>query len=213
VKRLLVLVRKELLPELSVESVSQADPVILKRLPHPWKHLGTGNYAVVVQHPDYPRYAVKVYAPDRPGIEEEVEVYRRLGSHPAFSECYAAGENFLILKRLEGRTLYECLEKGIRIPRQVIRDVDQALDYARARGLHPHDVHAKNVMMNQNGRGLVPDVSDFLKQEYCGMWEDFKRAYNRIYVPIAGRWMFPVPSRVMEAIRKGYRMWRKRVDE
>ena len=86
---------------------------------------------------------IKVYAPGRPGLTEEVEVYRRLGIHPAFSQCLYAGENFLVLKRLYGTTLYDCLHKGIPIPEQVIQDIDDALHYARSRGLFPHDVHGR----------------------------------------------------------------------
>lgn len=52
------------------------------------------------------------------------------------------------------------MKQGILITEQAIRDIDIALDYARSRGLHPHDVHAKNVMVN-DGRGLIVDVSDF----------------------------------------------------
>lgn len=144
--------------------------------------LGKGNYAAVVDHPDYPNCVVKIYAPGRPGFEEEVEVYRRLGSHPAFSECLYAADGFLVLKRLDGTTLYDCMHLGLPIPQQVIQDIDEALDYARSRGLHPHDVHGRNVMMHQ-GRGLVVDISDFLHQETCSKWDDLKRLITGYIVP------------------------------
>lgn len=208
-KELSALVSEELLPRLRVESTDPYDPVRVRAYPKPWQILGAGNYAAVLMHPDYPQYAVKVYAPGRPGLREETEVYRRLGRHPAFSECYAAGSCFLILKRLQGNTVYECIRRGIRIPEQVIRDIDEALDYARSKGLHPHDIHAKNVMMQEgSGRGLVLDVSDFLKRENCSMWEDFKKAYFRLYVPILLKRPVPVPHGVMEAVRKSYRLWK-----
>lgn len=110
-------------------------------MPVPWQLLGTGNYAAVFEHPDYPEQVVKIYAPGRPGFEQEVEVYRRLGYHPAFSECLYAQKPFLILKRLHGVTLYDCLHRGLPIPQQVIRDIDQALDDTRSQGFFPHDVH------------------------------------------------------------------------
>ncbi len=182
INRLLESIHQELLPGLKIESVEPHNPVVVHHLPKPWQLLGRGNYAAVVYHPDYPEQVVKIYAPGRPGFLEEVEVYRRLGSHPAFSECLYAVEGFLVLKRLHGVTLYDCVHQGLPIPEQVIRDIDQALDYARERGLHPHDVHGRNVMM-LDGKGLVVDVSVFLDEETCSKWNNLKRAYYLLYLP------------------------------
>lgn len=99
-EKLLELVTGELLAKATIESVDPKEPVKVRSVPKPWKVLGTGNYAAVFYHPEAPDYAVKVYAPGRPGLTEEAEVYRRLGRHPAFSECYYNGPDFLILKRL-----------------------------------------------------------------------------------------------------------------
>lgn len=41
------------------------------------------------------------------------------------------------------------------------------------------------------------------------MWEDFKKAYYRLYKPIASRWIFPVPQALLELVRKAYK-WRKK---
>lgn len=202
IQQLIDLVEGQLLPQLHIESVHPHDPVVVHHLPKPWKLLGAGNYAAVVTHPDFANFAVKVYAPGRPGLEDEAEVYRRLGSHPAFSECLHAGGSYLILRRLTGVTLYNCILRGIPIPRRVIHDVDEALDYARRKGLNPHDVHGKNVML-KDGRGIVVDVSDFLKEEPCSMWDDLKAAYDRFYFPVIRR--LPVPEFLLTAVRKGYR--------
>jgi hypothetical protein len=195
---------QQLLPALQIESVSPVDPVVAHHVPEPWRLLGCGNYAAVLCHPDAPDKIVKVYAPDRPGIEQETEVYRRLGAHPAFSECDYEGENFLVLKRLHGVTLYDCMHLGLRIPSQVIRDIDRALDYARKQGLHPHDVHGRNVMMAE-GHGLVVDVSDFLNQEECGAWEDLRRAYYWVYRPIFYPLGLKVPYAMLDLLRASYR--------
>lgn len=197
-------VHQELIPRLQIESIDPHDPVKISYLPHPWQRLGAGNYAAVVYHPDYPNWVVKIYAPGRPGFEEEVEVYRRLGSHPAFSECLYATEGFLILKRLHGVTLYDCIHRGLRIPKQVIRDIDEALDYARRRGLYPHDVHGRNVMMH-HGRGLVVDISDFLQAEKCSKWNNLKRAYYWLYRPIFSPLRLRLPYFVLDIVRKSYR--------
>jgi hypothetical protein len=77
-----------------------------------------------------------------------------------------------------GTTLYDCIRKGIQIPERVIKDIDSALNYARKRGLHPHDVHFKNVMMHES-QGIVVDVSDFCHEEYCSLWKHCKKAYYK----------------------------------
>jgi hypothetical protein len=208
INRLIESVHQELLPGFQIESVDPHDPVEVRHVPKPWRLLGRGNYAAVVYHPDYPDLVVKIYAPGRPGFFDEVEVYRRLGSHPAFSECLYAADGFLVLKRLHGVTLYDCMHRGLRIPKQVIRDIDSALDYARKRGLHPHDVHGRNVMMYK-GRGLVVDVSDFLDEETCSKWNDLKRAYYWLYRPFLSPLRLRVPYFVLDIVRKSYRLLRR----
>lgn len=202
------LVHQELLPQLRVESVSADDPVVVHHAPAPWRVLGRGNYAAVLYHPDHPELVVKVYAPGRPGVEAEREVYRRLGRHPAYSECLYSEDGFLVLRRLHGVTLYDAVHRGLPIPERVIRDIDQALDYARGRGLHPHDVHGRNVMMHE-GRGLVVDVSDFLRDEDCTKWKDLKKAYYRVYRPVFMRLRVRVPYFVLDLVRLGYRLARR----
>ncbi len=204
IDRLIESIHQELLPGLQIESVDPHDPVKVHYLPDPWRLLGKGNYAAVVYHPDYPYQVVKIYAPGRPGFEEEVEVYRRLGSHPAFSQCLYALENFLVLKRLYGVTLYDCIPRGIRIPKKIIEDIDQALDYARGRGLHPHDIHGRNVMMHE-GKGLVVDISDFLHQETCSKWNNFKRAYYWFYRPFLSPIKLRIPYFLLDFVRRSYR--------
>lgn len=207
--QLLEKVEKQLLPQLKLESIHPHDPVEAQNIPHPWELIGAGNYAGVFSHPDYPQQVVKIYAPKRKGITEEIEVYRRLGKHPAFSECYHGGDNFLILKRLYGVTLYDCICQGKKIPEQIIHDIDEALEYAKKCGLKPHDVHGKNVMVSTNGRGLVVDISDFLHKDTCTMWEDLKKSYYRFYLPIFSPLGLRVPYFIMDGVRKIYRFLKR----
>lgn len=207
-EKLLKQITDELLGQVIIESVNPLEPVVVRNVPKPWKILGTGNYAAVFCRQGAEAYAVKIYAPGRPGIGEEAEVYRSLGRHPAYSECYYAETDFLILKRLGGVTFYDAMKRGILIPGQAIEDIDNALKYARSRGLRPHDIHAKNVML-RDGRGLIVDISDFLKDDDCSMWEDFKRLYYRLYWPVASRRVFPLPRPVLETVRRGYQLWRR----
>jgi hypothetical protein len=201
-------IEESLLSGLVVQVNDNHDPVSVQQLPAPWELVGVGNYAVVVAHPDWPHWVVKVYAAVGAGLQEEAEVYAALGSHRAYSACLAAGERYLILRRLHGLTLYDCVLRGMRVEKQVIIDVDAALAYARSRGLFPHDVHGKNVLMHE-GRGYVVDVSDFYIQERCDMWEDLKRAYEMIYKRTLYIWPIPMPSWVMNGVRKMYR-WSRR---
>jgi hypothetical protein len=203
--RLIESVSQELLPKLQIESVNSYNPIVVHHIPQPWCLLGAGNYAVVLYHPDNPGMVVKIYAPGRPGFEQEVEVYHHLGAHPAFSECFYARDGFLILKRLYGITLYDAITKGIRIPKEVIQDIDKALNYARQRGLYPHDVHGRNVMISE-GRGLVVDISDFLHEEKCSKWDNLKTAYYWFYRPIISPLKLRVSYSLLDVVRKTYRI-------
>lgn len=202
------IIENKLLPTIKIKSINPYDPVIIDYLPAPWKTIGTGNYAAVVSHPDYPDLVVKIYAPGRPGFIEEVAVYQQIGDHPAYSKCYHYGENYLILKRLYGKTLFECFHKGTPIPRHVIKDVDQALAYAKGKGLTPHDIHGKNVVMHK-GHGYVVDISDFYKKEPCSKWNDLKKAYFKLYYPFFYRHPIKIPYFVLNLIRKSYRLYKK----
>ncbi len=200
-------IERELRPQVSLKSIRPHDPIEVQHIPTPWELLGTGNYAAVFAHPEYPNLVVKIYAPNRPGFENEVEVYRRIGSHPAFSQCFYARDNFLILKRLQGVTLYDCLHRGLYIPRQVILDIDRALDYAHSRGLRPHDVHGKNVMMRE-GQGVVVDISDFLREGSGAAWDDLKKFYYWIYRPFLSPLEIRIPLTLLDFSRGVYRCLR-----
>ncbi|MEO1401415.1 MAG: serine/threonine protein kinase [Cyanobacteria bacterium J06635_1] len=201
-------IHQVLLPQLALASDNPFDPVVVTQVPTPWQLVGTGNYAAVLYHPDYHNSVVKVYAPGRAGWAEEVEVYRRLGVHPAFSTCFHAEPGFLVLKRLDGVTLYDCLAQGRVIPKRVIQDIDRALAYTRDRNLNPHDIHGRNVMMHQ-GRGFVVDISDFLQPPSCTAWEDLKRAYYWFYRPLLAPLRVRVPYPFLDWVRKGYRWGRR----
>ncbi|WP_028456580.1 hypothetical protein [Chitinilyticum litopenaei] len=197
-----------LLPAWQLLSVHEHEPVQVLALPAPWQLLGCGNYAAVVVHPDYPDWVVKRYAPGRPGHAQEADVYRRLGEHPAFSSCLHAGADYLVLRRIRGKTLWQCCLTGESITARTIADIDAAMVWATARGLTPHDVHAKNVMQHE-GRGYIVDISDFYKTQPCARWQDFKRIYDWLYVPLLRDDPVPLPVWLMDGLRRCYRRWRR----
>ena len=190
-----------------IESIKPYNPVEVAKTPLPWQLLGRGNYAAVFTHSDYPNVVIKIYALNRLGWVEEVEAYKRLGEHPSFSQCLYAKDNWLILKRLHGITLYDCMHLGIKIPRQVIQDIDLALDYSKSKGLTPHDVHGRNVMMSKD-KGLVVDISDFLDASPCRAWQDLKQAYYCLYLPFFSWHQLPVPYWFLDGVRNIYRYYR-----
>jgi hypothetical protein len=202
------IIEEELLPYANIYSADPDDPIVVADIPDPWQVIGTGNFAAVLCHPDYKELVVKFYAPGRPGLKAEARAYRKIGRHQAYSECYYVGNNYLVLKRIYGQTLFDCFKNGIYIPEQVIKDIEKALKYARGLGLFPHDVHGKNVMV-VNGRGVVVDISDFYKKVYCPMWRDLKKAYYKFYLPLFSRYCVKMPFFVLETLRKGYRVYRK----
>lgn len=135
-------------------------------------------------------------------------MYRRLGETRSFPVCYQAKEGYLVLKRINGISLFDCVRFGIPIPPQVIEDVEEALAEARQKGLFPHDVHGKNVLMDQ-GRGYIIDVSDYLKNIPDTKWHDLRKAYYRIYLPFIKDRGWKIPLWVLEGVRKGYRLYKK----
>jgi len=210
--QLVAVVEGELLAGLTLCSPDPHNPVELQRVPEPWRLLGRGNFAAVLLHPLHPRVVVKVYAPGRPGIEEEVEVYRRLGVHPAFSRCLHAGDGYLVLRRLEGVTFYECLHLGIPIPPQAIRDIDAALAHVGSLGLYGHDVHGRNVILHE-GRGRIVDVSDFLNPEPCRAWRDLRWAYWVLYRPLILPLRLRASRSLLNGVRRAYRIVRRLLGE
>jgi hypothetical protein len=205
---LLAAVEAELLPGLRLHSPDPRDPVVVERLPRPWRILGTGNFAAVLLHPRHRQLVVKVYAPGRPGLVEEAEVYRRIGTHPALSRCHHVGAGYLVLQRLQGRTLYDCVRLGIPIPPQVLHDVDAAIAHAESRGLHGHDVHGRNVMQHR-GRGHIVDLSDFLDPTPCRAWRDLRWAYHALYRPLIAPIGLRVPGPLLALVRRSYRLFRR----
>lgn len=202
------LIETELLPYVNLSVLSPFDPIIVENRSHSWRTIGCGNYAGVFLHESYPEVVVKVYGRNHEELVKEIEVYKKLGNHESFSRLYAYGDNYLILKKLEGITLFNAVIKGVQIPKVVIKDIDLGLEYARSVGLNPFDVHGKNVVIFE-GRGYIVDVSDFYKQGYCRKWDDLKKAYYKIYRPFLFKYHPPIPFPVVDGIRKGYRMYRK----
>lgn len=165
------------------------------------KCIGRGTDAAVFQSIYHPVYAFKVYADDQiEKIPIEKRVYEILGNSPYFSTCFGYKDHYLVLSFEKGITLYDCLLQGIPIPKQVIKDVDDAREYVRQKGLNPRDIHLKNVFL-QNGRAKIIDVSEYVQPGDDLRWEHLKKAYDQYYHLIEGK---SIPLRLIEMIRKKY---------
>lgn len=202
------LIEQDLLPNIQLVVESIYDPIKVINRSNTWKIIGNGNYAAVFFHESKPDWVVKVYGRNQNDIKKEIAVYKTMGEHEAFSTLYAFGDNYLVLKRLYGITLFNAVIKGIPIPESVIKDIDSALKYARSKGLNPFDVHGKNVVMKDE-RGYVVDISDFYKEGDCSKWLDLKKAYKKVYKPFLYHTHPPIPFFIMEAVRIGYRKYKK----
>ncbi|MGG1398436.1 serine/threonine protein kinase [Bacillus salipaludis] len=202
------LIENELLPNIQLISPNPFDPIFVRNQSKSWITIGNGNYAGVFSHHSDPGCVVKVYGRSPEELKKEIEVYKQLGNHETFSNLIAYGENYLVLKKLEGITLFNAIIKGIPIPETVIKDIDRGLDYARSVALNPYDVHGKNVVMYE-GRGYIVDVSDFYKVGYCSKWDDLKKAYYKIYKPFLLKLHPKIPFFIIDGVRKGYRLYRK----
>ncbi|QCJ42114.1 serine/threonine protein kinase [Bacillus sp. S3] len=202
------LIEKELLPQIRLTIDSPFDPIIVNNRSKSWRTIGSGNYAGVFSHDSRPERVVKVYGRSPEDLKKEIEVYKRLGNHEAFSTLYGYGETYLVLKKLEGITLFDAVVRGVPIPESVIDDIDRGLEFARSVGLNPFDVHGKNVVMH-DGRGYIVDVSDFYKEGHCRKWDDLKKAYYKIYRPYLYKYHPKIPFFIVDGVRKGYRIYRK----
>lgn len=208
IEKYIKLIGNELLPNIQLTTEGPFDPIIVKNVSNTWKTIGSGNYAGVFLHQSNPKWVVKVYGRKPEDLKKEVDVYKKLGKHESFSSLIDYGDNYLILKRIDGMNLFDSVVKGIRIPESVIWDVDEGIAYARSVGLNPFDVHGKNVVMS-NGRGYIVDVSDFYKQGKCRKWDDLKKGYYKIYLPLIYKYHPPIPFFIVNSVRRGYRLYRK----
>lgn len=210
-KSLIVLIEENLIKNIVIES-KYRHSVKVSNIPINWHVLGTGNYAAVLFHDDFPEYAVKVYRRTSnkyknksQGINDEVLVYQKLNSFKRnfFAQLhhYDYERKYIIIDRIEGITLYECLRRGIKIPDEVINQVDNAIEYLKSLNLSPHDIHFKNIITLDKTAKII-DVSDFLNFEYCPLWDHSKKFYsfyNKIHI-------FPIPAFLLNIGKNFYKI-------
>lgn len=191
------------LRQVRVSARASNEPVVIEHVPAPLRLVGFGTDAVVVQHPTRPELVFKIYTPQTVGLaDDEYHAYQQLAVSPFFPVCVGRGDFYLVLSYEAGPTLYECLLHGLPVDAAVMEDVEAARCYARAVGLHPKDIHLKNVVV-QHGRAKVLDVSKYvLPGDEDRVWEHLAEGYRRFYPLIRGR---RIPLGVIELAKRLYK--------
>ncbi|WP_386062075.1 AarF/UbiB family protein [Thalassobacillus hwangdonensis] len=165
--------------ELIQEVVIERDTVI--GYPAAFRYVAAGRSAAVFfDHVE--QKAVKVYFPSYEHLaEQEAAIYEQLSNPIYFPQIYEVGDNYLVMEYIEGKTLYDCLVEGVTITPDMIRRVDDILEYAVSKGLNPSDTHLKNIILTKDGTIKVIDVVRFTQKEVCEQWPDIKKAYYLYY--------------------------------
>jgi predicted Ser/Thr protein kinase len=163
--------------------------------------IGCGCTSAVFRSKKFPYMAVKIYSKEhRKEVFLETLAYKKVRGIKYFPKLYLYGKNYLVMEFIEGQNLYDCLIEGIDIPDKVINQVDTAIDLAKARGLKPSDVHAKNIIVNENTVRLI-DLSDYLTAQHVTRWDRLKFLYKTVYKPfVKGH---KIPKKLIDVIRRG----------
>lgn len=165
--------------------------------------IGTGRSAHVfkVQHE---QVALKVYFPHKAHLAaEEAAIYKELSSSSYYPTLHDVGANYIVIDYLEGHTLFECLENGLFVSEDKIRDINEALNIARKVGLNPSDVHLKNIIITNKQEIKLIDVARFRQTKKDRQWDDLQKLYFKGYV----KSYFPkrIPKFILHSIAAIYK--------
>lgn len=162
------------------------------------KLIGTGRSAFVFRISNSSK-AIKVFFPDFTYIaKEEAEIYKVLQDIPFFPTIFDSGLNYIVMDFIEGRTLFECVNQGIPITTNHIKEIDHALLLASSKGLNPSDIHLRNIFITSTNDIKLIDVARFRQTKNCTQWSDLKSAYLLYYK----KRLFPkrIPATIMNTV-------------
>ncbi|MGM7702741.1 hypothetical protein ACSVDE_13515 [Pseudalkalibacillus sp. Hm43] len=179
----------------------QSDRLIQK--PEEYTLIGKGRSAFVFRD-ERTNHAVKIFFTEYEHLaKQEADIYAKLSGSPFYPKVYEAGHNYIEMEYIQGYTFYECLEKGICISDEMIEKVDEALEFARSKGLNPSDIHLQNLILTYDGEVKVIDVVRFTQDKACRQWDDLKEAHQRVYQKKL--FMKRVPKFFIELVKFYYR--------
>ena len=167
------------------------------------KLIGTGRSAFVFRI-NNSSMAIKVFFPDYTYIaKEEADIYIALHDISYFPTVYDSGINYIVMDFIEGRTLFECVNQGIPITAEHIKEIDAALLLASNRGLNPSDIHLRNIFITSTNDIKLIDVARFRQTKDCNQWSDLKSAYVLYYK----KRYFPkkIPAPIMNTVAFFYK--------
>lgn len=165
--------------------------------------VGTGRSAFVFRI-NHSSKAIKVFFPDYTYIaKEEADIYIALHDISYFPKVYDSGLNYIVMDFIEGRTLFECVNKGIPITTEHIKEIDAALLLASNKGLNPSDIHLRNIFITSTNDIKLIDVARFRQTKDCTQWSDLKSAYVLYYK----KRYFPkkIPAPIMNTVAFFYK--------
>ncbi|WP_059104811.1 hypothetical protein [Shouchella shacheensis] len=175
----------------------------LKAFDHRLQLIGSGRSAYVFKLP-HANKAIKIfYSPFEHLAKLEAEIYDRLDGCSYFPKLFEVGTTYLVMDYIEGKTLFQCMLEGRRVHHRHIKEVDEAIAFARKKGLNPSDIHLHNLLLTKDGTMKVIDVARFKQTKNCTQWRDLKQAFDRYY----SRRLFPkkLPAFCLNAISKIYK--------
>ncbi|MGB5946654.1 protein kinase family protein [Paenisporosarcina sp.] len=167
------------------------------------KLVGTGRSAFVFLINNSSK-AIKVFFPNYTYIaKEEADIYIALHDISYFPTVYDSGLNYIVMDFIEGRTLFECVNQGIPITAEHIKEIDAALLLASNKGLNPSDIHLRNIFITSTNEIKLIDVARFRQTKDCTQWSDLKSAYVLYYK----KRYFPkkIPAPVMNTVAFFYK--------
>lgn len=167
------------------------------------KLIGTGRSAFVFRI-NNSSMAIKVFFPNYTYIaKEEADIYLALHDIFYFPTVYDSGLNYIVMDFIEGRTLFECVNQGIPITTEHIKEIDAALMLASNRGLNPSDIHLRNIFITSTNDIKLIDVARFRQSKDCTQWSDLKSAYVLYYK----KRYFPkkIPAPIMNTVAFFYK--------
>ncbi|WP_257988300.1 protein kinase family protein [Bacillus sp. V33-4] len=165
----------------SVKFSKQGSQTMLMRKDCDLEFIGAGRSAFVFKIRSTDKVLKVFFPPFTEVAKEEAEVYKALGETPFYPVLYDSGDNYIVIDFVQGNTLFSCLEKGIPITHRHIQKVDEALRFARKRGLNPSDIHLRNILITPAGGIKLIDVARFRQTKDCSQWDDLKNAFYAIY--------------------------------
>lgn len=135
--------------------------------------------------------------------KEEAEIYAQLTQISSFPSVYASGRNFIVMDYIKGFTLFDCLQKGIEIQEEQVKEIDRVMQLVRSKGLNPSDVHLRNILLTTDQQVKIIDVARYKQTKQCKQWDDLRDAYFHLYAQP----FFPrrLPRMLMHVIGRMYK--------